>query len=184
MIFETKRLIIRQAIPEKTDIEFFNRLWNDPKVMKFVGYPYGLNISREKIEEGIRAEDESPYDKKLVVVEKESGEPIGECKLGRPDKDKISETDVKLLPEYWRKGYGTEIKQNLVEYLFRNTDCIGVKATPNKANIASQKMQEKVGARRVREGTFRFPKHMRKHTCEVPYYEYIVYRHDWENLAE
>ena len=42
ILFETERLIIRRAEPEDRDIDFFLRLWNDPQVMKFVGFPFGL----------------------------------------------------------------------------------------------------------------------------------------------
>ncbi|RKX23729.1 MAG: hypothetical protein DRP45_09800, partial [Candidatus Zixiibacteriota bacterium] len=100
--------------------------------------------------------------------------------LGLPNNEGISETDVKLLPQFWGKSYGSEIKRGLVNYLFTHTNCKGIKATPNKLNIASQKMQESVGAKRVGESIFSFPPEMKDYTSDVPHYIYIVYREDWE----
>ncbi len=177
-IFETKRLIIRKS--EEKDTPLFYSLWTNGEVMKFVGFPKGLKVTEEEIKDGILKQSEDEYNKPLVVQVKEPGETIGECKLGLPDKNGISETDVKLLPEFHGKGYGKEIKKGLVDYLFTNTNCSGIKATPNKLNIASQKMQEAVGACKVGESSYKFPDHMKEYTEDVHSYIYILYRKDWE----
>lgn len=148
--------------------------------MKYVGYPKGLRITREEIRDGIAGGGESEYEAWLIVTVKNGGYPIGECKLRLPDKEGISETDVKLSPEFWGRGYGSEIKQGLVDYLFSHTDCRAVKGTPNRDNIASQKMQKAVGGRRVGEGIFEFPEEKKDYTCPVPHYVYLVFREDWE----
>jgi len=170
MVFQTERLIIRRAIDSDGDVELYYRLWTDPKVMTQVGFPHGLKITREGIREGLKDAGDTVFDRKLIVAQKETGLAIGECKLGKPDDERISQTDIKLLPEFWGNGYGTEIKRSLVDYLFTRTDCRAVKATPNKNNIASQKMQEAVDGRRIKEGVFRFPEEMRAYTVDVHYY--------------
>jgi len=180
MVFETPRLIIRRAAASDEDVDLFYRLWTDPKVMTLVGYPFGLKITREDIRARIEKEDTAEYDKKLIVELKESHQRIGECKLGLPDADGISETDVKLLPQFWGRGFGTELKRGLVDYLFRHTGCRIVQGTPNKKNLASQKMQEAVGGKIVGEKLYRFPEKMRDYTCDVPHYIYHVSRADWE----
>lgn len=180
IIFETKRLIVRKAILSDNDINLFFSLWTNPDVMKFVGFPKGLNITKEEICKIIREQKNSEYDNKLVIELKDDRQLIGECKLGFPDENGISETDVKILPQFWGKGYGTETKKGLIDYLFTHTDCKGVKATPNKLNIASQKMQSRVGGKKVGEGIYRFPEYMREYTVDVEYYVYIVSRRDWE----
>jgi RimJ/RimL family protein N-acetyltransferase len=182
MIFETKRLLIRKATTSNEDVDLFYSLWINPQVMINVGFPSGLKITREEIIGSITNQDDSEYNHKLIVIQKDSADPIGECKLGLPDDDGISETDVKLLPQYWGNGYGTEIKHGLVDYLFTHTHCKAIKATPNKNNIPSQKMQEAVGSKKVDEGVYHFPEDMRDYTVDVTYYVYIVTRKDWENL--
>lgn len=175
-IIETERLIIRRAEPTETDIEFFYRIWTDSRVMTFVGFPNGLKITRDDIRAKIEKETESEYNCTLIVQLKATGKPIGECKLGTPDKDGIAGTDVKLLPDHWGHKYGVEVKRALVDYLFAHTDCVAIKATPNKKNIASIKMQEAVGGERVGEETYRFPESMRSYTCDIPLYIYLVRR--------
>jgi len=179
MIFETTRLRIRAARPSDPDVTMFYRLWTDPKVMTFVGFPNGLRITEDEIRRTIANEPVTPFDKKLVIVRKEDNQRIGECKLGFPNTDGNAHTDVKLFPEFWNKGYGTEVKKGLVDYLFIHTACRFVVASPNKNNIASQKMQEAVGGEPVEEGVYQFPEHMRSFTLDVPYIKYSVSRKTW-----
>ena len=176
-ILKTERLVVRQATIADTDHYF--ELWTNPKVMKFVGFPHGLKITKDEIEKLLEQTEGEVLNCRLLVSSTD-GEKIGECKLGKPDDEGISETDVKLLPQYWGRGYGKEIKRALVDWLFTNTECIGVKATPNKLNIASQKMQESVGARLVGEQSHQFPDSMRDYTEDVHSLVYIVYKEDWE----
>ncbi|MBD3169530.1 MAG: GNAT family N-acetyltransferase [candidate division Zixibacteria bacterium] len=177
-VFETPRLIIRKST--SADVDFFYALWTNPRVMVNVGFPQGLRVTREEVFNQLENQSSTEYDSRLVAEKKDTGEKIGECKLGTPDDEGFSETDVKLFPEFWARGYGTEIKRGLVNYLFRNTDCRGVVATPNKSNIASQKMQEAVGGVRVDEGVFEFPEKMREYTVDVAYLKYVVYREKWD----
>ncbi len=183
LVFSTDRLLIRRARPDESDVEFLYRLWTNPEVMKFVGFPYGLRITRDEIRGQIEKGNSSPYNVYLVAERIETGDIIGECRLGRPDDDGISVTDVKLIPEFWGRGYGSEIKRGLVEYLFTHTDCRAVKATPNIHNIASQKMQEAVGGKRIGEDVFEFPEEQEDYTWPVPHYIYLIFRDEWERMS-
>lgn len=180
VVFETPRLSVRRTMASDADVAFFYDLWTNPDVMKFVGYPGGLRITPDEIRTRIEKEITSVFHALLIVELKSSGVPVGECKLGSPDADGVAGTDVKLLPRYWGNGYGTEVKRALVAYLFTNTECRAVRATPHKENIASLKMQEAVGGRRVGEDVYRFPEAMRHFTCPVPHDIYMVFREDWE----
>jgi len=182
-LFTTARLSVRTACAEDRDVDFYYALWTDPDVMRFVGFPRGLRTSRDEILRRIAAQGDSPLDALLVVERTEDGQIIGECKLGSPDAEGIAHTDVKLLPRFWGRGFGTELKHALVRYLFVHTDCRAVQATPNRDNIASQKMQEAVGARRISEGIHRFPEHMRAYTTDVPFYVYRIRREEWEKAS-
>jgi RimJ/RimL family protein N-acetyltransferase len=88
---------------------------------------------------------------------------------------------VKLLPAYWGNKYGVEIKQALLDYLFTNTSCSAVEATPNVENSASIKMQEAVGGVRVGEDTFQVPESKREYATPVHHYIYHVRREKWES---
>lgn len=180
-VFETERLYIRRAEPVPADIDLFCSLWNNPEVMHWVGFPEGLGMPPDGMEKVLSENSEDPLNAKLVVVRRADGVPIGECKLGTPDDNGVCETDVKLLPPFQGGGYGTELKRGLINYLFTRTKCTTVRATPNRENVASQKMQERVGAKRVGQGVFRFKEPMGVPTCEVPYYVYEIKREEWAN---
>ncbi len=177
-VFETERLRLRTATAVDADLLF--ALWTDPRVMTNVGFPQGLRITREEIVANMEKHDPAQvFDRYLMVERKATGEVIGECKLGSPNEEGISETDVKLLPRFWGHKYGVEIKRGLVDYLFRHTDCTAVQATPNVNNVASIRMQEAVGGVCVGEKTFKFPEEMQSWTADVHAYIYHVYRENW-----
>jgi RimJ/RimL family protein N-acetyltransferase len=184
VVFTTPRLLVRHAKLDEADTAFFLRLWNDPQVMRNVGFLYGLRLDaaqvRQSLERSLQAGDERRLDARLVAVRQDTGELIGECKLGAPDEAGLSETDVKLLPEFWGQGYGTEIKRGLLAYLFTHTACQVVQATPNVDNLASIRMQEAVGGQRVGENVYVFPPEMQAFTCPVHCYIYQVRREDWQ----
>lgn len=179
----TDHLTIRIAESTSEDITFLYQLWTNPNVMRFVGFPYGLRTSHNEIkiqlDEYAQQCGSGEFDRVLLVRRATSNELIGECKLGYPDETGLAKTDIKLLPEFQGLGYGKEVKINLVDYLFVNTECHGIQATPNQGNIASIKMQEAVGGRRVGESCYHFPDKMKPFTCDVPYYEYVVTRVEW-----
>ncbi len=178
VVFETRRLSIRSA--RTGDADIILDLWTHPKVMANVGFPQGLRVTREEIVTRIESQGESVFDQLLIVEIKNPIQAIGECNLHRPNDDGVASTDVKILPACWGNKFGVEVKQGLLDYLFTNTDCAAVEATPNVDNIASIKMQEAVGGVRIGETTYHFPESMRDYTTPVHHYIYRVYRSYWE----
>ena len=181
-VFRTKRLTVRTSSVEDADL--LDALWNNGRVMRFVGFPEGLNQSIEDIRKEMQAQSGDEFNRVLIVELKETGERIGQCKLGKPDENGIAETDIKLLPEFWGNKYGIEIKRNLVKYLFEHSDCRIVQATPNVENTASIKMQEAVGGVRVGEEVYEFPEHMQGYTCSVHHYIYRVSRENFSAVFD
>lgn len=177
VVAETSRLLIRLAEPD--DVAFICALWNDPRVMRFVGFPNGLGETEERLRANIEKRGDSEFRQLLVVSLKESGQVIGQCKMELPDADGISETDVKLHPDFWGQRYGVEVKRALLDHLFTHTDCRVVQASPNVENTASIKMQEAVGGMRVGEKLYEFPESMRETTAPVHAAIYHVSREVW-----
>lgn len=178
IVLRTDRLLVRTATTD--DVDLFCALWNDPRVMANVGFPHGLRATREDIRSRLARQTGRVLDQLLVVELRGTGKHIGECHLHSPDDEGIAEADVKLLPAFWGRGYGTEIWKALVDYEFTHTDCDVVQGTPNVKNTASIRMQESAGAVRVGEGVFHFPESERDHTTPVHHYVYQVRRSDWE----
>lgn len=179
-VIETARLRIRTATPD--DADHYLRLWSSAEVMRHVGFPRGLRLQLEDVVMQIHEQGDHIYDQLLVVELAATAEPIGECRLHRPDASGVASTDVKLLPDYWGHGYGVEVKQTLVEYLFTHTDCDSVQGTPAVTNAASIRMQEAVGAVRVGEAVHEFTEPQRQETCPVHHFIYRVSRSRWETM--
>jgi RimJ/RimL family protein N-acetyltransferase len=179
IVFETNRLVIRTASADDADLYF--ALWTNPKVMSNVGFPMGLRITFDEVEAMLEEQtSNAEFGRNLVVELRSSNSPVGECKMYQPDAEGVAKTDVKLLPEYWRNRYGVEVKQGLLDHLFRHTSCRAVEGTPNVENKASIKMQEAVGGVRVGEDVHHFPEDMMYYTHPVHHYIYLVYREEWE----
>jgi ribosomal-protein-alanine N-acetyltransferase len=176
IIFSTKRLQARLAAP--SDAGLIYRLWTDPRVMTFVGFPHGIKVTREEIRKGIIERGEDQFRQLLVIELLESRQAIGHCQLGVVDEAGIVEPDVKLLPEFWGLGYGREVFQAMVDYLFAHTDCIAVATTPNRENLASIKMVEAAGGVKAEEGVWEPPEELRGDAIPVPYAIYKIYRKD------
>lgn len=176
-VFTTARLDVRVATA--ADVALFLALWNDPATMAPVGFPAGLRMSRADILKRLaRRPATAPLDTLLVAVERTTGEAVGECFMHRPTDDGIADTDIKLLPAFRGRGFGTEIKRGLVRYLFNNTAAIAVQATPNMTNAGSIRMQEKIGGVRVGEIETTFPPALAARLPTQPgrHHVYHIYR--------
>jgi len=178
LILETERLAVRTATEQ--DVDLFYALWTNPRVMRNVGFPHGLPVTRCELDDRLSKQVGSEFDRLLVVGLKATGQVIGECKLSRPDEEGVAEPDIKLLPEFWGHKYGVELWRELVAYQFARTDCDIVQTTPNVDNIASVKMQEAVGGVRTGEAVYQFPEPMQGYTTPVHHYICRVKRADWE----
>lgn len=179
LVFTTRRLQVRVAGSQ--DAEFFCRLWNDPRVMASVGFPHGLDLSLGQVAHQLEhGAGRSVFERNLLIVLTGLQTALGECYLGLPQGKRVAETDIKLLPDFWEIGYGTEIKQGLLDYLFTHSDCQVVLATPNTENLASIRMQEAVGGVRLGEGISEIPGDQQVEARPVHYYLYQVSRQTWE----
>ena len=176
-VLQTERTIVARA--EQAHAGLYFSLWTDPAVMANVGFPRGIPIELDEIASRIAGEPDSDFHRLLVVILRETGEPIGECYMHPPDGDGTASTDLKLLPAFQGKGLGTEVKTALLDFLFTGTDCDRVQATPNRGNRASIRMQEKTGGVLTGEGVSRFPDSMCEYTVPVNYFTYTVTRETW-----
>jgi RimJ/RimL family protein N-acetyltransferase len=178
--FETPRLRVRVATDG--DAGFIVALWSDPRVMRFVGFPTGIPTAGADVARRLRRRD--GLSALLIAEEIETGHPIGQCLLGEPDADGVSQPDIKLMPARWGQGYGRELWAALIDQSFLRSTCAVVRGTPNVANAASIRMQEAAGMRRVRGGVSEFPESMRAYTESVPYYVYEITRDEWADRRE
>jgi RimJ/RimL family protein N-acetyltransferase len=175
-IFTTPRLSVRAAID--ADAAFVISLWSDPRVMRYVGFPSGIPTADVDVPERIRRGEGGA--RLLIAEDRSTHAPVGQCMLGALDASGVCEPDIKLAPDMWRRGYGRELWSAMIDRLFESSACGMVRGSPNVANVASIRMQESAGMKRVGQGLSEFPPSMRAFTEAVPHYVYEISRGEWE----
>lgn len=146
---------------QENDLPFLYNLWHTPRVMTYADeFPYfrgwsksdDFKVAWEKYQEN-RLNLQNNYTQ--LIIRLKDGTPIGESFftvlkrkfLGRwkiPDK-LCFVGDIKLLPEYWGQGLGTEGMRHVVQVVFNQTDCEIFVVPPHRDNPAAQRVYEKAG---------------------------------------
>jgi len=178
-VFFTQRLSVRWATSK--DADYIHSLWTSPDVMKYVGYPRGLSIDVDEVRSQIERDQGGNFGSRLIVEDRRTGERIGQTKLGIPDENGICEPDIKLHPDHWGMGYGSELWSALIDYAFTHPDTRIVQGTPNRNNTASVRMQMGSGMEKVAEGEFSNEGSPHPGAVSVPHYVLHITREQWMN---
>ena len=153
MILETERLYLRKYKLE--DLENYYKLKSCKEV-----WTYSTFIPlKEKDEARLLLSNliNDRKDKKYVFMalyKRDSNEFIGEAGIiGYNPSANRCVIGYNLLPQYWNKGYATEITENLIKYAFEFLRIERVEALALQINKASCKVLEKSGF--ILEGVLR-----------------------------
>ena len=147
IITQTPRLIIREFAPEE----------QDTYLQHFTNEEVCLYIPKRSTEERIKIFQTAIAgyaDSKLMGIwgmfSKDTGEFIGSCLL-RPHNDnpRILEIGYSIDKVFWGQGISTEMAKALVEYAFTYPFIEEVVAVTVIENIASQRVLENAGLKRV-----------------------------------
>lgn len=149
ILMETKRLIIKNY--EENNYEDFVKLFTDSLVMKYVGDGVLTTAEAKLLWKKLFEEF---YSKGLntiyAVFVKEDFRYIGQCWIRpRPKKKSEWELGYVLKSSEWGKGWATEISKRLLEFGFNELNLNTVYATIDVENIASIKVAEKSGMRKI-----------------------------------
>lgn len=143
-IFETKRLIVRRFTAD--DYDNYYLLQGDPEVMRYIRPVKTRKESDAKFEETILYAAAHPYLGQWAVVEKHSGNFIGSFVIiPIPDDIERIQLGYSFLPEYWGKGFATEVTREGVNYFYNKTPLTEIYGVTETPNIASQKVLLKNG---------------------------------------
>ena len=154
---ESSRLSISPF--RSTDFDQFYQVVKNPQVMHFIvrnGMP--LEMAKESFDLRLRLYQQFPEMGSWKVCLKESGEYIGHCNYNYIRKSNLPQLGYLLLPEFWGKGYATEIAQTLSDYhrtrfahsRYENK----LYALTDNENTASQNVLEKVGFQYVKRAFY------------------------------
>ena len=143
MKIETERLVLKKLVD--TDRERLVSLIGDfmvSKTLSNVPYPYTLDDA----DEWLKIVDNEEFNLNIFL----NDDLIGGVGL-TPIEDDFCELGYWLGVEYWGQGYATESVRGLLSYAATNTPCEKFKANVYKENIASAKVLEKNGFKRLED---------------------------------
>lgn len=154
---------VKVGVIKRGELAFLRRLWSTPEVMRYADELPRLRGWTKSDDPDVawreyrrqRATHGPMYTQLMVRLP--GGRPIGESffaplpegyTFGRWAKPRRVPTvfgDLKLMPEYWGRGLGTEAMQAVVRWVFRRTRCELFVVPPHKKNPAAQRVYEKAG---------------------------------------
>jgi len=158
----TKQRVVVAELREE-DLPFLFELWHTSEVMRYAdefprlrGWSKSNNLRTAWIKyQEKRAALGNGYTQ--LILSLVDGTLIGESfftplpegytfgKWKKPEDIVCLMGDIKLKPEYWGQGLGTEGMQQVVEWLFGNTICSLLVVPPHRKNPAAQRVYEKAG---------------------------------------
>lgn len=144
-MISTERLTLRPWT--EADAPFHHELWTerDPRVPPHRRIDTAGHPTVEELADWIRSAPQDVPIRTLVVVLRETGEPLGYCGLvdgdGRQDEPEIA---FEFLRRHWGRGYATESASAIVE-LARTTGLPRLRASVWEWNTASRRVLAKLG---------------------------------------
>lgn len=109
--------IVNLRPAQKSDIPYFTRWINDPRVRQFLLTTMPLTEKQEEAWFESLGKDDKNI---ILVIETKDGKPIGSMGIHRIDWRSGVGTTGALIgeTEYWGRGYGTDAKMVLLDYAF------------------------------------------------------------------
>ncbi|MCI2425587.1 GNAT family N-acetyltransferase [Candidatus Acetothermia bacterium] len=138
-----KRVTIRYtAIHDLPDLM---TLWNDGRVMKWVGFPEGLGYDPDKLKNWFSKLQADPNRHHFVVHVKGTGF-CGELYYEADKAHKRAGLDIKLIPEAQGQGIATDALKTLIRHVFESEpELEAVWTEPSEENIAARRLYERCG---------------------------------------
>jgi [ribosomal protein S5]-alanine N-acetyltransferase len=144
----TKRLRIRPFTLD--DAEAMFRVWGDPEVMRYIPREPAKSVDeiRERLERSLAVRRE-PGLGIWAIARGEDDAAIGMAGLGAVGKGPEIEVAYHLARDAWGKGYATEAAAACVRYGFDELGMSRIIGLTFPANVASQRVLEKIGMKRL-----------------------------------
>lgn len=152
-IIETGRLIIREF--DEDDILSLYKIESDRRLLEFIPWYKlsTLNDCKRQLRKIIESYSRSKLNNWAVVL-KETGEVIGITQLTYSNKIRAVEIGTKILPEYWGRGYASELTKAVVEYGLYKINIDEIVAVTDINNLGAIKSLENCGMKFKRYGYY------------------------------
>ncbi len=152
----TERLTLRRMTGG--DLDFLHRLNSDIEVMRYIGGPK----TRDETEVMLKVRILGYYEQNpglgvWITQERSSGASVGVHLLNHIQGESFIQVGYLLLPDYWNRGYATEMAVALVRYGFTTLQLPQIVGITDLPNINSQRVLIKAGLHRNGERSFAHP---------------------------
>ena len=144
IIFETKRLIVRQYVFD-IDAEGFFLLNGDEDVMRYIRPAKTREECDVFLKEIIASAEANPGMGRWAALEKENGIFIGSFAIIPIENTEDIQLGYALLKENWGKGFASELTKAGLEYYFSTTSADKIYALAEIPNTASHRVLLKNG---------------------------------------
>ena len=143
---------IRIRPTRQQDLPFLQALWNDGTVMRYKGYPNGMQVTESCMERWWATTPQSQASHLALsshaishhLIELLDGTPIGEFSY-TIDVHKRALVDLKLAPQYWNHHYALEALTMALHDLFSTAFVTKVLAEPSQEHVAARHLYQRCG---------------------------------------
>jgi RimJ/RimL family protein N-acetyltransferase len=143
MQFRADQVMIRTTA--RDDLPALTGLWNDGRVMRWVGFPEGLGYDADRIARWFEQLQSDPHRHHFCVY----SPGIGFCGEVYYSVDKAhhrASLDIKFRPEAQGRGLATDALKALIRHVFETeSDAHTVWTEPSAENSAAQKLYARCG---------------------------------------
>lgn len=141
---ETPRTFMREILGN--DFDFLLRMMSDPEVMRYYPRPYGDKDVRDFINR-MRARYREDGCGLWMLIDRESGEPLGRVGLYRQTVHGVEEFEIGYMVHkpFWRRGLATEAALAVRTYAFTERKLPRVVSLIRPENLPSQGVARKLG---------------------------------------
>lgn len=143
IIFETSRLSVRRFTA--ADIDDLFAIYGDAEVMKYIRAAITKKAAQELLNTLIVEYDIYPHLGRYAVMEKQTGQYVGNFVLKRSEAVNGIEIGYAFLQAAWGRGFATELTNEGVRYAFETAGLEKLFAVTTTDNIASQRVLLKCG---------------------------------------
>lgn len=146
IILETPRLILRHQV--LADLDDLWALYQNPNITKYIpDAPRSREEAQEELEWHMHGHPRHPELGLWATIHKETGKFIGRCGLLPWTIEEQYDVEVAytLAQDFWGQGLATEVAQAILHYGFERLKLSRLICLIDPANIASQRVAEKMG---------------------------------------
>jgi RimJ/RimL family protein N-acetyltransferase len=135
---------IRIKETNQSDLANIMQLWNNGQVMFYIGFPRGLGVTMERLQQWLEGINQDPFSRHYSIYAAD----IGYCGEAFYDVDRehsLARLDIKLLPRAQGKGIAAYALSCTIDHVFSNNLATKAYADPQPKNKKALQLLERLG---------------------------------------